>query len=195
VPVLRVVAESPAALAGIQPGDVVYAADGQPITETAQLLTLIAAKKPSDRLTLHLQGVGGSRAAELTLGATAREVPLNDPAILYNSLMMDLRQQIEGYPGTEAAALARLNLALCSLHFRDYVAAHEQLLKARTELPQRPGISQGTALYYLGLALERLNYPQDAAAAYRAAAGATSATILDNDGPSVAELVARRVTP
>jgi tetratricopeptide (TPR) repeat protein len=132
---------------------------------------------------------------ELTLGASPQEVPLNDPAILYNTLMMDLRQQIDGYPGTEAAALARLNLALCALHFRDYVAAHEHLLKARAELPQRPGISQGTALYYLGLALERLSYPEDAAATYRAAAEAVSATILDNDGPSVAELVARRVAP
>ena len=28
------------------------------------------------------------------------------------------------------------------MHFGDFAAAHEHLLKARAELPQRPGISQ-----------------------------------------------------
>ena len=105
---------------------------------------------------------------------------------------MDLRQQVEGYPGTEAAAFARLNLAVCAMHFGDFAAAHEHLLKARTELPQRPGISQGTALYYLGLALERLGYKKEAGEAYRAAAAAKDATLFDNDGPAVAPLAARR---
>jgi hypothetical protein len=78
------------------------------------------------------------------------------------------------------------------MHFGDFAAAHEHLLKARTELPQRPGISQGTALYYLGLALERLGYKKEAGEAYRAAAAAKDATLFDNDGPAVAPLAARR---
>ena len=90
------------------------------------------------------------------------------------------------------AAFARLNLAVCAMHFGDFAAAHEHLLKARTELPQRPGISQGTALYYLGLALERLGYKKEAGEAYRAAAAAKDATLFDNDGPAVAPLAARR---
>ena len=108
---------------------------------------------------------------------------------------MDLRQQVEGYPGTEAAAFARLNLALCAMHFGDFAAAHEHLLKARGELPQRPGLSQGTALYYLGLALERLGYAREAGEAYKAAAAARDATLFNNDGPSVAGLAARRAAP
>ena len=98
---------------------------------------------------------------------------------------MDLRHQVDGYPGTEPAAFARLNLALCAMHFGDFAAAHEHLLKARGELPQRAGLSQGTALYYLGLALERLGYAKEAADAYRAAAAAKDATLFDNDGPLV----------
>jgi tetratricopeptide (TPR) repeat protein len=104
--------------------------------------------------------------------------------------MMDLRQVVDGYPGTEAAAFARLNLALCAMHFGDFAAAHEHLLKARAELPARPGLSQGTALYYLGLALERLGYKKEAGDAYRAAAGFRT-TLFSNDGPAVA-LAARR---
>ena len=188
---LRVVPGSPAASA-IQPGEVVVSADGRPLARTADLLEVMAVKKPADRLALSVRGPGGQRTVEVTLGATPQEVPLNDPAILYNKLMMDLRQVVEGYPGTPSAALAQLNLALCAMHFGDYVSAHEHLLKARSELPAGAGLSQGTALYYLGLALERLGYPQDAAAAYAAAAAARDATITDNDGLPVSTLAARR---
>ena len=192
VPVLRVAAASPGAQAGLQPGEVIDAADGHPIKQTAELLALVEAKKPKDKIALHVKSAGAARAVEVVLGQTPQEIPLNDPALLYNKVMMDLRQQVEGYPGTEAAAFARLNLAVCAMHFGDFAAAHEHLLKARTELPQRPGISQGTALYYLGLALERLGYKKEAAEAYRAAAAAKDATLFDNDGPAVAPLAARR---
>jgi tetratricopeptide (TPR) repeat protein len=192
VPILRVAAASPGAQAGLQPGEVIDAADGHAIKQTAELLALVEGKKPKDKIALHVKGAGAARAVDVVLGQTPQEIPLNDPALLYNKVMMDLRQQVEGYPGTETAAFARLNLAVCAMHFGDFAAAHEHLLKARTELPQRPGISQGTALYYLGLALERLGYKKEAGEAYRAAAAAKDATLFDNDGPAVAPLAARR---
>jgi tetratricopeptide (TPR) repeat protein len=132
---------------------------------------------------------------ELVLGSSAREIPLFDPELVYNKVMMDLRAVVEGYPGTEAAAYARLNLALCALHFSDYAGAHEYLQKAKAELPLRPGLSRGTALYYLGLALDKLGYRPQAIEAYRAAAEAKDATLIDNDGPAVASLAARRAGP
>ena len=192
VPVLRVVPGSPAAQSGIQPGEVLQAADGKPVKQTAELLAAVEPKKPKDKLALQLTGAAGSRTVEVGLAETPQEIPLNDPALLYNKVMMDLRQVVDGYPGTEAAAFARLNLALCAMHFGDFAAAHEHLVKARAELPQRPGISQGTALYYLGLTLERLGYKKEATEAYRAAAGMPGATLFNNDGPAVAPLAARR---
>jgi len=192
VPILRVAAGGPGAQAGLQPGEVIDAADGHPIHQTAELLAVVASKKPKDKIALHVKGAAAARAVEVVLGQTPQEIPLNDPALLYNKVMMDLRQEVDGYPGTETAAFARLNLAVCAMHFGDFAAAHEHLLKARAELPQRPGISQGTALYYLGLALERLGYKKEAADAYRAAAAAKDATLFDNDGPAVAPLAARR---
>jgi tetratricopeptide (TPR) repeat protein len=192
VPVLRVVPDSPGAQAGIQPGEVLHAADGKPVKRTADLLAAVLPRKPKDKLALQLAGPGGARAVELSLAETPQEIPLNDPGLLYNKVMMDLRQVVDGYPGTEAAAFARLNLALCAMHFDDFAAAHEHLVKARAELPQRPGISQGTALYYLGLSLEKLGYTKEAGDAYRAAAGQPGATLFNNDGPSVAPLAARR---
>ena len=195
VPVLRVVPGSSAAQAGLQPGDVVLGADGQAVKATADLLAAVAAKKPGEKVVLQVRGVapGSSpRAVDLTLGASAREVPLFDPQLAYNKVMMDLRSVVEGYPGTEAAAYAALNLALCAMHFSDYAGAHEYLQKAKVELPARPGLSRGTALYYLGLALEKLGYRPQAVEAYRAAADAKDATLVDNDGPAVSALAARR---
>jgi tetratricopeptide (TPR) repeat protein len=129
---------------------------------------------------------------DLVLGASPREVPLFDPDLAYNKVMMDLRSVIEGYPGTEAAAYAALNLALCAMHFSDYAGAHEYLQKAKAELPARPGLSRGAAFYYLGLALDKLGYRPQAVEAYRAATEAKDATLVDNDGPAVSALAARR---
>ena len=195
IPVLRVVAGSPAAQAGIRAGEIVQGADGKRLKQTLELLAAVEPKKPKDKIALQIAGVAGARTVELSLAETPQEIPLNDPALLYNKVMMDLRQVVDGYPGTEAAAFARLNLALCAMHFGDFAAAHEHLVKARAELPQRPGISQGTALYYLGLALEKLGYKKEATDAYRAAAEAPGATLFNNDGPSVAPLAARRAGP
>ena len=192
VPLLRVLPASPAMQAGLQARDVVTAADGKPVKQTADLLTVVDGKKPKEKISLRVSGPTGTRTVEVTLGLTPQEIPLYDPSLLYNKVMMDLRQQVEGYPNTEEAAFARLNLAICAMHFGDFAAAHEHLLKSKEELPVRPGLSQGTALYYLGLALERLGYKEEAAEAYRAAAGFKDATLLDNDGPAVAPLASRR---
>ena len=198
VPVLRVVPGSPAAASGLQAGDVLLSTDGQPVKRTADLLSAVGAKKPGDKLLLQVRGaaVGSApRGVDVVLGESAREIPLFDAQLLYNKAMMDQRAAVEGYPGTEQAAFAWLNLALCAMHFSDYAAAHDYLQKAKAELSSRPGLSRGTALYYLGLALEKLGYKTQAIEAYKAAAEAKEATLIDNDGPAVAPLALRRAGP
>ena len=69
------------------------------------------------------------------------------------------------------------------------------LQKARAEPPSCPGLSRGTAAHYMGLALEKLGCRLQAADAYRVAAAAKDATLIDNDGPAVASIAARRATP
>jgi tetratricopeptide (TPR) repeat protein len=198
VPVLRVVPGSPGAAAGVQPGDVVLSVDAQKVKGTADLLAAVAARKPGDKLALQVRGVAAGsspRTVDLILGESPREVPLHDADLVYNKAMMDLRSTVEGYPGTEAAAYAWLNLALCAMHFSDWAGAHDYLQKARAELPVRPGLSRGTAAYYMGLALEKLGYRPQATEAYRVAAEAKDATLIDNDGPAVASIAARRAGP
>jgi tetratricopeptide (TPR) repeat protein len=190
--VLRIVPGSPGEKAGIQAGDVILSVDGRPVKKTLDFRKEVDLSKPAERLVLGVGAPAGQKNVELLPGETPQEIPLNDPALLYNKVMMELRQEVEGYPGTEPAAFARLNLALCAMHFGDYAAAHDHLMKAKTELPQRPGLSQGTALYYLGLSLEKLGYRKEATEAYKAAAGYKDATLFNNDGPLVAPLAARR---
>jgi tetratricopeptide (TPR) repeat protein len=192
VPVLRVVPGSPAAAAGVQVGEILLSVDGKPVKRTVDLVAAVEQKRPREKLVLQLKGPSGPRSLDLVLGETPHEIPLFEPTLLYNKVMMDLRQQVEGYPGTEPAAFAWLNLGLAAMHFQDYASAHSFLTRARTELPARPGISQGTALYYLGVALEKLNYKSQAVEAYREAAGHKDATLIDNDGPAVMPLAARR---
>ena len=198
VPVLRVVPGSPAEKAGIAAGDLVLGADGQAVKQTADLLAAVEAKKVGDRLVLQVKGAASGsqpRGVELALGSSAREIPLFDPDLVYNKVMMDLRAVVEGYPGSEGAAYAWLNLAICAMHFADYAGAHEYLQKAKAELPLRPGLSRGTALYYLGLTLDKLGYRPQAVEAYRAAAELKEATLIDNDGPPVSALATRRAGP
>jgi tetratricopeptide (TPR) repeat protein len=192
VPVLRVVSGSPAAAASFQPGDVVTAVGGTAVKQTSDLLAAVEKAKPGDRVTVHARAGGAPKTFEVTIGQTPQEIPVNDPSLLYNKVMMDLRQQVEGYPGTDDAAFARLNLALAAMHFGDYAGAHEHLVKARAELPARPGLSQGTAAYYLGIAFDRLGYAREAAEAFRAAAGFKDATLGNNDGPAIGPLAQRR---
>ena len=200
VPVLRVVPGSPAALAAVEPGALRVAVDGRPIKRTADLLSAVDAKKAGEILTLQLKGAAGERAVELRLAQTPQEIPLNDETLLYNKVMMDLRQEMEGYRGSERAALAKLNLGLCAMHFEDFASALGYFQKATEKpeqggLPARAGISLGTAHYYVGVAWERLDYSRykmDAANAYRQAAGYKEATLFNNDGPSIAPIAERR---
>jgi len=192
VPVVRVVPDGPAARAGVAVDEVLTAVDGQVVRRTADLLAIQASKQPGDTLSLELGSGGSVRTLDLVLAEAPEEVPLHDPKLLYNKIMMDLRQQVEGYPGTPQAAYARLNWAIAAMHFEDFAQAHEHLLKAQGELRPGPGISQGTALYYLGVVLERLGYEDEATDAYRQAADHEEATLFNNDGPRVAPLAARR---
>lgn len=192
VPILRLVPGSPAEQAGLVVGEEIYAAEGEPVRQTRDLLAVVERKRAGEPIALQVRGAAGPRAVSLTLGETPQEVALHDPDLLYNKVMMDLRQQVQGHPGSETAAFARLNLGICAAHFGDFAAAHEHWLKARGELPNRPGLSAGTAAYYLATALERLGLREEAVEAYRRAAGYETATLFNNDGPSVASLAKRR---
>ncbi len=175
------------------PGTVSRRSTGSRSQQTAEILAAVAAKKPRGHLAVHVQGSGGRPGR----GAGPGRDRAGDPPVRSAAAL----QPGDGGSARGGGRLPRapsrrptpeLNLALCAMHFGDFAGAHDSLQKAKAELPERPGLSRGTALYYLGVALERLGYAPQAREAYRAAAAATEATLIDNDGPAVAPLAARR---
>ncbi len=63
-----VLADSPAAKAGLQSGDVIVTVDGTPIDETHDLSILILPHKPGDTITLKVVRGSSTREVKLTLG-------------------------------------------------------------------------------------------------------------------------------
>ena len=125
--------------------------------------------------------------------AAPREITTTFGSGVANKVSMDLRQTIEGYPGSRNAAFARLNLGLIFLAQKDYSGAHDAFVKAKNELPAAPGLSRGTAAFYAGVALEHLGYSKEAIDEYNQAAQDTGATLRSADGPLVQDIAKRRV--
>jgi tetratricopeptide (TPR) repeat protein len=191
--VLRVAPGSPAEKAAFARGHVITAAGGRPVTRTGELLAAIAAAGPTKQISITANAAGGPKTVELPLVDAPREVNVADSGVLANKLCMDLRQTIEGYPGSEGAAFARLNLGLILLALHDYSGAHDAFVKAKNELPTAPGLSRGTAAFYAGVALEHLGYSKEALDEYTQASQDPGATILSPDGPRVPDIAKRRI--
>ncbi len=191
--VLRVVPGSPADKAAFVKGHVITAAGGRKITRTEELLAAIAAAGTSKPLSITANAAGGPKTVDLVMEDAPREISLLGTGILANKVSMDLRQTIEGYPGSANAAFARLNLGLIALRLHDYSGAHDAFIKAKNELPSSPGLSRGTAAFYAGVALEHLGYSKEALDEYTQASQDAGATLLSQDGPRVQDIAKRRI--
>lgn len=191
--VLRVVPGSPADKAAFVKGHVITAAGGRPVTRTEELLAAIAAAGTSKPLSITANAAGGPKTVDLLMEDSPREIPFQGGGVLANKISMDLRQTIEGYPGSANAAFARLNLGLIALGLHDYSGAHDAFIKAKNELPTAPGLSRGTAAFYAGVALEHLGYSREALDEYTQASQDAGATLLSPDGPKVQDIARRRI--
>ena len=66
--VVEVVEDGPSAAAGIEPGDVITAFDGQEITRPNSLLDLLFGREPGDVVTVTVERDGTPQTFEVTLG-------------------------------------------------------------------------------------------------------------------------------
>lgn len=94
--VANVLPGSPAAKAGLQPGDVLQQIDGHPIVASADLPAVVTMAQPGDKVTLQVWREGRQRSVEVTLADASKKG--------------DREEMAEG--GKPAAGKARLGLAL-----------------------------------------------------------------------------------
>ncbi len=188
--VLKIGPNGPAAQAGIELGDVIVEVEGEPIKDTLALLAKVGAKEPGDTLSIKLQRQGVSRDAQISVGTTPLEIPMNRSGFLYNKAIIDLRHRMVVEPSVEP--LARLNLALCHMELGNYETALREHLP-RITLPAEPGISQGTVYYHTGVCYQRLDEKAEAVRMFRETLQFPEATVQSNDGPRVTPLAERKL--
>lgn len=176
----------PAGLAGIEPGDLVRTAGGEPVLDELGFAEQLARHEPGSAFDLLVLRDGAERPLRLVVADTP--VLPGRSGARCNRRLTDLAA---AFARDRADPWDRLEAGLCRLLLGDPAGALSSEL-ADLELPPGPGIGQGTVLYYRGLALLAVGERERAAAAFAAAAAAPGATLLTHDGPLLAPLAERR---
>lgn len=180
--VVRVDEGSPAARAGLRPGDALLALDGTPVADArAAREALRAVRAGQVQVEWTSAAAGETRSASLTATWSpwlAPSTPDPDEAIFRAgwALVDSLGSGIE-------ASAALCNLALLFGAFDQTDLAVETWRRVRWGT--RDGVGDGTVQYHLGRELERSGKEEPAVAAYRRAA-ASEARAFDDEGPPIA---------
>ena len=178
----------PAQRAGLASGDLIVAANGQPVASGAALEGVVSGLAPGETLTLAVTGAGGAtRSVTLTLAEAPALVTGTDRFLPGSVAIATLRTRLAAAGDGPEAHVLRLNLAAALLRAGDPAGARELL--EQTTLPEGPGVSQGTVLYLLGQAFAASGDPAGARRAWEAASALPGR--LTDDGPLVRSLAAR----
>ncbi|MFQ5890504.1 MAG: PEGA domain-containing protein [Gemmatimonadota bacterium] len=193
--VVRVLPGSPAAKAGLRVGDRVLRVGRvkvRGVEEAARAMTGQMAGPGGLRtpVVLDVDDGTGARTVRMEPGSSPAVIPLFDPTLLYNRALAEFRLRSRSAEDEAERGVALLNLGIAYMHFRAYERARSAGF-ARASLPPGPGISEGTVLYYRGLAALRMGDPRAARSAFQKAASAAGATIDSGDGPSAAAAARR----
>ncbi len=174
----------------VQVGDIVVSAGGQPVVDGATLDKLIASRKPDETLAVELKDAKGApKRADLSVFLTPRLIGMSDQTILANRALVDLRSRLVSADDPFQQAVIRLNMAVALTRLGECASARDEL--KQVQLPDRPGVGNGTVQYLLGVCAEELGNRAEAEAAFKAAAATES--LLTEDGPPVRELAQARL--
>lgn len=184
----------PAAAAGIQPGDVLVQVNGQAVTTSAAVLSLLSAARDGDDVTLEVAAdaasVASARRATLKVVARPAVVAFEDETLYPNRLILEYRRRMgQAQPGLEQAVL-HLNLGVALMKVGSWSDAEVELKKAT--LSAGPGVSAGTVQFLLGQCYRQLGRPGEMRAAFDLAAKAAGAQLTVN-GPLISELVKKEL--
>ncbi len=188
--VVNVDSNGPAAKTGVQTGDVIAKANGQPVNDALALTTLLTGRKAGDVITVELKDrAGAPKRADLAVFMTPKLLGLADQTLLANRLLLDIRARLQSPADPTEEAVVRLNLAAALARLENWADARQEL--QRIKLPDGPGVANGTVQYLLGVCADKLGMRAEAETAWKAAA--QSESTLTEDGPSVKELAEARL--
>jgi tetratricopeptide (TPR) repeat protein len=189
--VLNVTEGSPAASAGLKPGDIITSVRGVEIIRLAQLNETLSTIEPHSDLPLSVSRPDGNSTVHLVLGSSPSVLPWTDPDTFYPLYLAWLEiEQATGQSEIEPW-LIQLNQASAFMGLGTWEEAIRLLRNLRA--PTGVGVGQPMVDYWLGMALARTDpntYKDVAVQALSRAEGAPDGRLYHNDGPRVAPLAA-----
>ncbi|MFQ5742636.1 MAG: PEGA domain-containing protein [Acidobacteriota bacterium] len=182
--VAAVIADSPAARAGLQVGEEVLSVGGNIVGTAANTLAWLDTFAPGAKVVLQVRGAAGERTLEMSLESTYAVIAPTDPERLYG-VVWALAAAAEGRLDAPVPSwVLELDEAAVLLQAKAWRAAADLL--ATIEAPVGAGLGQPMADYWLGVALSHLGEVGGARAAYERVASVPGARYLHNDGPLLA---------
>jgi hypothetical protein len=182
---------SPAAMAGLKPGDAIVSVDGSSLM-AAEVADRVRQRKPGDVLRLNTGGTGtAANQIAVPVQRRPRRAPVFDPTLFGNA--MTAKMQAAAAVATSAADrdLLSANLALVQMRFMNWRKALE-LFGALGQSATGLGIGSDSVLYFRARCHEELGERDRALALYREAAASGTQVIAD-DGATVATLATLRL--
>ena len=182
---VRLCPEGAAVAAGLRVGSRISAVKGVEVKSVTDLGDQLSRVEPGAEIEIDLIATDDQRSVKTVLvKPLAKTIPLQSSELVYNRVMIELAKEIRA--GSEGANLARLNLAICHMHFGDWSSALQVL--EETNLPAAGGLSEGTISFYRGLCRRELGQTAKAIEDFRNAASVRDATILSEAGLPMAPL-------
>jgi hypothetical protein len=193
--VVRVLPGSPAAKAGLRPGDRVQVVGTRKVASTRDALQAMESDSTHaggvrSPVVLTVDAGDGARTVRMAPGDAPALISAGAANLLYNRALEEFRLRARAAGDDVSRGVAYLNVGIALMHFRAYERALSEGFR-RADLPPGSGIAAGTVQYYRGLCALRRGDPTGAREAFQAAAGAVGSTLESGDGPSAAAAATR----
>jgi hypothetical protein len=179
-----VIGADSAGAANVRIGDVITSADGKTVANAAALNAILADRSAGQTLALEMTGADGApKRVEVAVSSTPRVISQFDPAVLGNRVLADLRARLAAARAPDEQSVLRLNLAVALARAGRWTEMQQEL--KQVQLPDGPGVGDGTVQYLTGVAALNLGDRASAEAAFKRAQA--SPGLLTENGPSVKE--------
>ena len=193
--VVRVLSGSPAAKAGLRPGDRLQVVGTRKVASTRDALQAMESDSTHaggvrSPVVLTVDAGDGARTVRVAPGDAPALISAGAANLLYNRALEEFRLRARAAGDDVSRGVAYLNVGIALMHFRAYERALSEGFR-RADLPPGSGIAAGTVQYYRGLCALRRGDPSGAREAFQAAASAPGSTLESGDGPSAAAAATR----